>query len=307
MAHLALLFAALVWGVTFVVVDQALEDMPVFHLLAYRFALGALLLAPMAWRRMRREGANEGSAVGAVDWRPLLRDGTLVGVLLFAGYALQTYGLLWTTPSRSAFLTGVSVLLVPAFGWFAGTVRPRPATVLGALAAAAGMWAMFQPWGGDAGGPAFNLGDALTLGCAAAFAAHVLLVERTVRRHPVVGLATVQFMVVAALSAPALLFEPPTARHFSQQAVVAVVVTGVFATALAFACQLYAQKRLGAVETSVLLTLEPVAAAAFSLSLGRESLTAGLAVGGCLIFAGMLATSLTTPPPEPPGAASPRS
>lgn len=298
MAHLALLFAALVWGVTFVVVHQALEDMPVFHLLAYRFALGALLLAPLAWRRMGRSGT---------PWRPLLRDGVLVGLLLFAGYAFQTSGLLWTTPSRSAFLTGISVLLVPAFGWLSGSHRPHRAAVLGAVAATAGMWAMFQPWGLAGGGAVFNLGDALTLACAASFAAHVLLVERTVRRHSVVALATVQFVVVAALSAPSLLLTPPAAHHFTPAAVFAVVVTGVFATALAFACQLYAQTRLGAVETSVLLTLEPVAAAALSLALGRESLTLGLGLGGLLIFAGMLATAFTEAPPEPPGAAAPRS
>ena len=127
------------------------------------------------------------------------------------------------------------------------------------------------------------------------------------RRHPVVALATVQFLVVAVLSAPSLLLTPPAEHHFTPAAVFAVAVTGVFATALAFACQLYAQTRLGAVETSVLLTLEPVAAAALSLALGRESLTLGLAVGGLLIFAGMLATAFSEAPPEPPGAAAPRS
>jgi len=302
MARLALLFATVVWGATFVVVEQAIAELPVFHLLTYRFALGAVLLAPLAVVRLRRGGRT-------VDWKPLLRDGTLVGVLLFAGYTFQTYGLLWTTPSRSAFLTGLSVLLVPALGWVAGSVRPRLLALLGTGLAAAGLWAMFHPWGAlGPGGVAvtFNRGDALTLGCAVSFAAHVLLVERTVRRHPVVPLAVVQFLVVAALSSPALLFDPPSQHPFTRTALVAVVITGVFATALAFACQLYAQRRLGAVETSVLLTLEPVAAAALSLAIGRESLTAGLAVGGALILAGMLVTDVGSPPPEPPGAAAPR-
>ena len=298
MARAALLFATLVWGATFLVVERGIVDLPVFHLLAYRFSLGALLLAPLAWFRARRHRGRR------PEWRPLLRDGVLVGVVLFAGYSFQTYGLLWTTPSRSAFLTGLSVLLVPALGWLAGTVRPRALALVGTACAAAGLWALFQPWGGAA--LAFNRGDALTLGCAVSFAAHVLLVERAVRRHPVVPLAIVQFLVVAALSAPALLFEPPAVRHFTSDAVSAVLITGVFATAIAFACQLYAQRRLGAVETSVVLTLEPVAAAALSIAVGREPLTAGLAVGGALILAGMLATDVGSPPPEPPGAAAPR-
>ncbi len=297
MARLALLFATLVWGATFVVVERGIADLPVFHLLAYRFGLGAVLLAPLAAYRLRRRGRRPA-------WRPLLRDGGLIGVVLFAGYAFQTYGLLWTTPSRSAFLTGLSVLLVPAIGWLSGAVRPRGLALAGVALAAAGLWALFQPWGGAV--VAFNRGDALTLGCAVAFAGHVLLVDRAVRRHPVVPLAITQFLVVAALSAPALLFEPPTRRHLTADAVSAVVITGVFATALAFACQLYAQRRLGAVETSVLLTLEPVAAAALSIAIGREPLSWGLAVGGALILAGMLATDVGSPPPEPPGAAAPR-
>lgn len=302
MARLALLFATVVWGATFVVVERGIVDLPVFHLLAYRFGLGALLLAPLAAYRLRHGGRR-------ADWKPLLRDGTLVGVVLFAGYAFQTYGLLWTTPSRSAFLTGLSVLLVPALGWVAGSVRPRPLALLGTACAAAGLWAMFQPWGriaGAGGEVGFNRGDALTLGCAVSFAAHVLLVERTVRRHPVVPLAVVQFLVVAALSAPALLFDPPSRHPFTRDALAAVLITGIFATALAFVCQLYAQQRLGAVETSVLLTLEPVAAAVLSIAIGRESLTLGLAIGGALILAGMLATDIGSPPPEPPGAAAPR-
>lgn len=304
MAHLALIFATVVWGATFVVVERAIQDLPVFHLLAYRFTLGALLLLPLAWqrgRRRRREGRP------APEWRPLLRDGTLAGIFLFAGYGFQTSGLLWTTPSRSAFLTGLAVLLVPAFGWAAGTVRPRWLSVLGVLSATAGLWALFQPWGQTAAAVPFNRGDALTLGCAAAFAGHVLLVARAVQRHPVVPLAVVQFLVVAALSAPSLLFDLPVRRHFTPEAVGAVVITGVFATALAFACQLYAQRRLGEVETAVVLTLEPVVAAALSLAVGRESLTAGLVTGGVLILAGMLATDVGSPPPEPPGAATPRS
>lgn len=305
MAHLALIFATVVWGFTFVVVERAIQDLPVFHLLAYRFTLGALLLLPLAAfraRRRRREGRP------ALRWRPLLRDGVLVGIFLFAGYAFQTYGLLWTTPSRSAFLTGLSVLLVPAIGWSLGTSRPRWLPVLGVVSATAGLWVLFQPWGQTAGAvTGFNLGDALTLGCAASFAGHVLLVERAVRRHPVVPLAVVQFLVVAALSAPALLLDPPARRHFTPEAVWAVVITGVFATALAFGCQLYAQRRLGAVETAVVLSLEPVAAAVLSLAVGRESLSAALLVGGGLILAGMLATDVGAPPPETPGAAAPRS
>jgi drug/metabolite transporter (DMT)-like permease len=229
-----------------------------------------------------------------------------IGIVLFAGYAFQTFGLVWTTPSRSAFLTGLSVLLVPAIGWLAGTVRPRAATLAGALAAAAGLWVLFRPFAGEAA-PAFNRGDALTVGCAAAYAVHVLMVERAVVRHRVTPLAVAQFLVVAALAAPSLLLDPPTRGAFTPAAMAAVVVTGVFATAIAFACQLYAQRRLAAVEVAVVLTLEPVAAVATSILVGREEPTLGLLAGGGLIVAGMLLSELVSPPAEVAPAATPRS
>jgi len=291
-ARAALLFATVVWGATFVVVQNALADLPVFHLLAYRFALGALLLAPLFVQRR------------PADLRPLLRDGVLIGLVLFAGYAFQTAGLLWTTPSRSAFLTGLSVLLVPALGWAIGTARPRPLAVAGVLAAAAGLWVLTRPAGPGAGG--FNTGDALTVGCAVSFAGHILLVERAMGHHRVAPLAVVQFAVVAAVSAPSLLLDPPTRAQLTANAVSAVLITGVLATAAAFACQLYAQRRLGAVETSVLLTMEPVVAVLVSIAIGRESLTAGLLAGGSLILVGMLLADVGAPASDAPGAAAPR-
>jgi drug/metabolite transporter (DMT)-like permease len=294
-ARAALLFASLTWGATFVVVQRAIEDLAVLHLLALRFALGAALLLPLLARRG-----------GLAGLRAAARDGVLIGVVLFAGYAFQTYGLLWTTPSRSAFLTGLSVLLVPTIGWFAGSVRLRGATLAGSLAAAAGLWVLFRPFAGEAA-PAFNRGDALTVGCAAAYAVHVLMVERAVTRHRVTPLAVTQFLVVAALAAPSLVLDPPTRGAFTPAAVAAVLVTGVFATAIAFACQLYAQRRLAAVEVAVVLTLEPVAAVATSILVGREEPTLGLLAGGGLIVAGMLLSELVSPPPEVAAAPTPRS
>jgi drug/metabolite transporter (DMT)-like permease len=195
---------------------------------------------------------------------------------------------------------------VPAIGWLAGTVRPRAATLAGALAAAAGLWVLFRPFAGEVA-PAFNRGDVLTVGCAAAYAVHVLMVERAVVRHRVTPLAVAQFLVVAALAAPSLLLDPPTRGAFTPAAMAAVVVTGVFATAIAFACQLYAQRRLAAVEVAVVLTLEPVAAVATSILVGREEPTLGLLAGGGLIVAGMLLSELVSPPAEVAPAATPRS
>lgn len=271
LARLALLGSALVWGTSFVVVQKALEDLPVFHLLACRFLLATLLLLPLARGKWSRE---------------LLRDGGVIGLLLFAGFVLQTYGLLWTTPSRSAFLTGLSVVLVPLAGLLLG--RPlRLWQLAGSICAALGLYALYRPAAGAENVP-FNRGDFLTLLCAIVFAFYVLRIEKAVRRHSVRAIAVLQFGIVALLSFPSFLITPPRPEEFTGYALFAILVMGVLATAGAFLCQLYAQRHLSAVETGVILTLEPVIAAAFSVLLRVESWTASLTIGGALVLAAML-------------------
>lgn len=286
-ARLALLASTLVWGTTFVIVQRAIAEIEVFHLIAYRFGLAALLLLPLARRGWTRR---------------TLVDGATIGVLLFVGFVLQTAGLLWTTPSRSAFLTALSVLPVPFIGWLAGSERPRPGPLAGVLCAALGLWVLYVP---GSGGEPFNRGDALTVACAVVFAGWVVLSARVARRNAVLPLAAAQFTVVALLALPSLAVDPPSGGY-SRVAVGAVLLTGVVATALAFFAQLYAQRRLSAVEASVILTLEPVVAAGFSVVLGVEQVTWAMLVGGALVVLAMLLAEIggrdeppspTAPPP----------
>ena len=289
--RLALLGATCVWGATFVVSQRAIADLPVFHLIAIRFTLATLLLLPLAR--------------GAHLTPELWRQGLLIGVVLFAGFALQISGLLWTTPSRSAFLTGLSVVLVPFLGRFAG--RPlHLGPVAGSLCAGLGLWVLYRPAAGSA---PFGRGDLLTTAGAVVFALYVLIVEGAVRRHSVRSLAVLQFGTVAVLSLPALLLKPPTRAEFSAYALGAILVTGILGTAAAFLCQLYAQRHLTAVEAGVILTLEPVIAAAVSVLVGVERWTLSLSLGGLLVVAAMLISELWSGPDDvaPPAAATPRS
>ena len=271
--RLAMLGATFIWGTSFVIVQKALEEIPVFHLIAYRFLLAALLLLPLARGK----------------WSPgVRRDGLVLGVILFAGFVLQTAGLLWTTPSRSAFLTALSVVLVPAFGLLAGRgLRWGPA--VGSVLALAGVWTLYRP---EVSGAEFGKGDALTVACAVVFAVYPLVLEKITRRNPLGPLAVTQFGVVAVLSLPSLVLDPPSARELTGEPLVAVLIAGVLATAAAFAAWLYAQRHLSAVEAGVILSLEPVVAAALSVALGVEPWTAALTIGGLLVLAAMLVTEL---------------
>jgi drug/metabolite transporter (DMT)-like permease len=288
--RLALFGATFVWGATFVVIQRAIADLPVFHLIALRFTLATLLLLPLA----------RGTRLAPALWR----DGVRIGALLFAGFVLQTSGLLWTTPSRSAFLTGLSVVLVPFLGRFAGRPLHR-GPVAGSLCAGLGLWVLYRPAAGSA---PFGRGDLLTTACAVVFALYVLAVEGAVRRHSVRSLAVLQFGTVAVLSLPVLLVEPLRRSEFSPYAIGAILVTGILGTALAFLCQLYAQRHLSAVEAGVILTLEPVIAAAVSVLLGIERWSLALGLGGLLVVAAMLVSELWSGPEDvaPPAAATPR-
>lgn len=280
--------ATFVWGATFLVVQRAIAAIPVLHLLALRFALGAAVVALFAdWRGLRATGKRR-------DRVALLRDGVAGGVLLWGGYVLQTYGLLFTTPARSAFVTALSVVLVPLLLWSVpGGRRPRRRQLGGCLAALCGLWLLFQPagQGGAEAVKGFGFGDLLTVGCAVVFTGYILVAERSVRRQPLLPLASVQFATVALLCAPAFVVVAPSAGLAAPAAWGGVLITGLLATAAAFLGQLFAQRHLAAVETAVWLTLEPVFAALLSVLAGADRLTWPLLAGGALILAAMALVS----------------
>lgn len=264
------------WGVTFVVVKDAVALADPFTFLALRFLLGAALLSAVAWRGMRGG--------------PLLRAGMGLGVLLFAGFACQTSGLQFTTPSRSAFLTGLSVLLVPFLSIAFHRRRPAAASMLGVLLAIAGLWAL-AGGGFGSGGARLGKGDGLTLCCALAFALHITLIEHLARAHPPAPLVAVQLWTVAALAAFTVAGVgsrlQATPAFWS-----AVLITGVGGSAVALLLQAWAQARTTAVRAALVYALEPVFAAAYSVALGREQLGMRELAGGGLIVLGVLVSEL---------------
>lgn len=266
MAILILVMVTVVWGVTFPVVKSALASASVGVFLSLRFALAfGVLLAASRWQARPR-------------WD---RSAVLCGVLLFAGYALQTGGLAQTLPSRSAFITSLSVILVPILQWaFTGKV-PSPRVWLAAALALAGLALLLRPETAP-----LTLGDGLTFLCAAAFAGHVLALAEAVRHQHPSGVNTVQIGVVALLS-PLLAVATPPLLHWTPQLVLALVVTGVGASALAFAAMARVLVVLKASETGVVLAFEPVAAALVSVLLGYEPVTAPMIVGGLLVVSGV--------------------
>lgn len=280
-ADLALAVVAVIWGTTFVVVKQALNEISTIYFLALRFALASaclLLLFSNAFRKMPARAIWGG-----------LRGGAIAGIFLWLGYMLQTFGLKYTGAGKSGFLTGLYIVLVPLIGAAVFRRRPQTREVIGIAVAAGGMMLLTLPSIG--GAFHVNRGDLLTIGCAVAFAFHLLLLGHYSQRERFEAVALGQIVWAALLSTISLAIEPPKAI-WSAGVIFAIVLTAVFATALAFALQTWGQQYTTATRTALIFALEPVIALATAVLIGGESLTLAAIFGSALILTGILAVEL---------------
>jgi drug/metabolite transporter (DMT)-like permease len=287
-ADLALGFVALIWGVTFVVVKRALSEISTLYFLALRFSLATVCMLVLFIGPFRAAG-----------WRSVRRGlwgGMAAGVFLCLGYVLQTFGLRYTTAAKSGFLTGFYIVLVPLFGALIFHKRPRVAEVGGILVAMAGIALLTVPT--VRGGIQINRGDLLTVGCAVAYSIHLLVLGYYSQRERFEAVALGQIACTAILCTLFLPFDPPAAV-WSRAVIFAIVLTAVFATAVAFALQTWGQARTTANRTALIFALEPVFALLTAVLLGGETLTGSGILGSILILGGILAVEL-----KPAGAGS---
>jgi drug/metabolite transporter (DMT)-like permease len=264
-ALLALVAVTAVWGVTFVQVKDAVAIYPLFAFLAVRFAIAAAVLAVPAAGRMRELG-RRGSVAGV-----------FLGLLLALGYALQTAGLERTTVSSAGFITGLYVVFTPLLGLLLFRTRVGRAVWVGVALAVTGL-AMLS--GVGAGDP---VGDALVLGGAAAYSLQIALMERYAPRYDAV--AFTQAEMLAAFGGFALvalvLGQIEVPRGWTVWG--ALLVTGIFASALGFLVQTWAQRRTSATRTALAFALEPVWAGLFGFWLAGDRLGA-VGWGGCAVI-----------------------
>jgi drug/metabolite transporter (DMT)-like permease len=280
-AELLLVVTTFIWGSTFVIVKGALEDSSPFPFLAVRFTLAGLLM----WLVMAR---------GRID-RQALIPSLILGMFLFAGYAFQTHGLRYTTPSKCAFITGFAVIVVPIILIFRGHRLGR-ANICGALFGLLGLYFLVSP----SGLGAVNRGDILTLFGAISFAAHIVLVGVYTRRFSFLHLAPGQILVVGMLATLALGVGPHWTMHWTGRLALAIGVTAVFATGFAFGTQVWAQQYTPPAHTALIFALEPVFAALTSRVVTGERLGGKALLGAALILAGMIVSEVWgTPSPSP--------
>jgi len=277
-ADLLLLITTLFWGVTFVVVKQAVQQVGVFPFLSQRFGLAFLILLGIcliARRPLRRE---------------CITRGVVLGALLFGAFAFQTMALLYSTASNTAFLTGLNVVLVPVIGAaflrHAVTLNMK----LGVALAAAGLFLLCTngSWG-------FSRGDILGITCAVCIALHLIFTGRFARASDVYWLTTVQIGIVALLSALVAYGEGSEILVWHPEILWALVICVLFATIFAFLVQTSMQRFTSPTHTALIFCMEPVFAAFYAYwAIGERFGGRGL-IGAACILTGMVISEISFP------------
>ena len=279
-ADLTLAAIAFIWGSSFLIAKRALPEVTPLLYLALRFTLAAAVLAIFFRRRIRLGFGHE------EYW-----SGLKVGAFLMLGFILQTIGLQTTTPSKSAFLTGLYIVLVPFVNSIVYRSKPRIWEVIGVLIAGLGMGLLSMQ------GESLSIarGDMLTIASAVAFAVHIVLLGHWA---PIVGFESLSFLQIAGAAAIAVIATPLVeipSIHWSPIVITAVIGGGLLATAVAFVLLTWAQQHTSVTRAAIILTLEPVFAWIVSWIFEGEVLSTRAAIGAGLILAGILLVELKPP------------
>ncbi|KFM98909.1 DMT family transporter [Bacillus clarus] len=284
-APLALLFVSFIWGATFVVVQNAMSFVGPFTFNGVRFLFAGIILLFVQiifTKKTSKQEIKHSSAAGLV-----------VGFFLFIGYLLQTFGLLYTTSSKAGFLTGLSIVMVPVLSFIFLKQRATPFIILGITAATAGLYLLTA-------GDSFqlNIGDILVLGCAVAFAAHILINGFFSTKISPLLLSTSQVLAVGIFSSIcAFLFED-SEKLFSislwtnHSFLFALFLTSLFATSISFFIQTSAQKHTSPTRVAIIFAMEPVFAALTGVLVANEQLSISAIIGCLCIFLGMIFVEL---------------
>ncbi|WP_066047712.1 DMT family transporter [Robertmurraya korlensis] len=284
-ADISLLMVALVWGSTFVLVQNAIATLPPNAFNAIRFFLAAFILGGwlLVFERKQLQQLN----------RSIITSGLLLGGWLFSGYAFQTVGLLYTSSSKAGFITGLSVVLVPLFSLLLLKQKPSRNAIIGVSIATIGLYLLTLT---DM--TSLNRGDALVLACAIGFAMHIIFTGRYSDKFPTLLLTVIQIFTVSILSGLLALLTEDYSLAFridillEKNVLIALIITSVFATAIAFFAQTSFQKYTTPTRVALIFAMEPVFAAITAYVWANERLTPHALLGCFCIFAGMIFAEL---------------
>ena len=277
LAQLSMVVTTMIWGITFVMVKDALNDAPPYMFAALRFGIAFIL--GLVYVNKGIKNITDVEMLG----------GLFCGFCLFVGYAFQNFGLMETTPSRSAFITSVSVILVPLILVLFRMNKVNTRIWIAVVLAILGLYILLNPTGGG-----INIGDILTFGCAVSFAAHVIMQDKYLSKGASISkLFLIQIMFVTIFSCASVFIFEDMIINISERLIIALLVTGILATFVAIMFMVWAQTILGPNQTAILLSLEPVFAALFSTFFAGEILGIYGWVGGMIVVLGVISSEIS--------------
>ncbi|WML45035.1 DMT family transporter [Neobacillus sp. PS3-40] len=280
-ADMSLLFVTFIWGTTFVLVQNAINSLEPFSFNGIRFLIAALLL--IFWLII-----FERKQLKQLD-KKIILSGVFIGFWLFVGYVTQTIGLLYTTSSKAGFITGLNVIFVPLLSMLLLKQTLSKNVIVGVAIATIGLFLLTTT---DIS--AFNIGDGFVFICAIAFAMQIIFTGKFSGKYPTLLLTVIQISTVSILSiVSSFLFEDwkkmfQTNIILSKEVFIAILITAIFATALAFLLQTNFQKYTTTTRVALIFAMEPVFAAITGYFWAHDRLTYSAITGCILIFAGMI-------------------
>ena len=279
-ADAVLLGVSVFWGTSFAIVKEVLAETTPANLLFLRFGFACLLLLPIAWSRRRTWSGK------------FLKPGAIAGLFLFTAFLTQAWGLIYTSASRSGFITGLSVILVPLLSVVLWRRMPPRAVSLGAAMALAGLY--FLTSVDQAQALPFNLGDLLTLVCAVLWAGHILALGRYSPDADFFWLTFLQLAVSLAGSFAWVSLSGELSLALSPSVYLAALYLAVTCTLIAYLGQTWAQALTAPARTAIILSMEPVFAAVFAWIWLNERMGPWGWIGAGLILGGIFLAELRT-------------
>ena len=273
LADMSLLIVAIMWGGGFIAVKGALDSVTPFYMMAMRFSISVIIMLFVFRKKVKLITKNE------------LKVGTLVGLLLFLGFAAQTIGMQYTTAGKNAFLTGTNVVIVPFLYWVISKKRPDKYSLISAFLCFVGIGMLTLE-----GGFRLGLGDSLTLICAVFFAGHIVSVGFFTEKVDAISLVIIQLGAAAVFSIIAALIYEPVPPSLGSDTIFAIGYLAIFSTMIAFIIQNVAQKYTTSTHAAIILCLESVFGSILSVIVLNEIFTSKMVLGCLTIFVAIITT-----------------
>lgn len=278
LSSVGLILTAAIWGFAFVIVKDSLTHIGAVWMVAFRFTIAAVLLALFYCTKLKQINAS------------YLKQGAMLGLVLFLAYFTQTIGCDYTTAGKNAFLTTTYVILIPLISWGIYRKKPRFYVFIAAILSVTGI-GLLALNGNDGSLLKMNLGDILTLVCSVFYAIHIIFVAKFNEHKDPILLTVLQFVFAALfgwMTAPFYDGAFPAQALMSSRVMFSMIYLGVFSTLICFVMQNVCLKYVNSAIASLFLSLESVFGVLFSALLLHEMLSLRMICGCILIFAAIL-------------------